>query len=220
MANSRPVVIISAAMSVDGRIATRTGDSGLSSKKDLIRLHKLRSKVDAVLIGTRTLHRDDPLLTVRHVKGRSPVRIILDSEGTISSDSQILKTSAKIPTIIVVSKSISASSLRRLGRFPVEVIVCGTCRISIVQLLKKLALRKINTLLVEGGGATNWDFVRRGLFDKVIITISPRLVGGTDSISLVQGTGFPKIHNSAKLCLDRVQRIQNELVLYYSKTVD
>ena len=76
MANSKPYVILSAAISVDGKIATRTGDSKLSSNQDLHRLHKLRTKVDAIIIGKNTLMRDDPLLTVRYSKGKNPIRII------------------------------------------------------------------------------------------------------------------------------------------------
>ena len=90
MEKYNPYVILSAAISIDGKISTRTKDSKLSSKEDSIRLHKLRSKVDAILIGKNTLLHDDPLLTVRHTKGKNPIRIILDSKGTISMNSKII----------------------------------------------------------------------------------------------------------------------------------
>jgi 2,5-diamino-6-(ribosylamino)-4(3H)-pyrimidinone 5'-phosphate reductase len=106
MEKSRPHIILSAAISVDGKIATKTGDSKLSSKQDSIRLHKLRSKVDAILVGKNTVAIDDPLLTVRHTKGKNPIRIVLDSKGTLSDKSKILQTSDKIKTIIVVSKKL------------------------------------------------------------------------------------------------------------------
>ena len=93
MEKSNPYVILSAAISIDGKISTIAGDSKLSSKEDYIRLHKLRSKVDAILIGKNTLLQDDPLLTVRYTKGKNPIRIILDSKGTISINSRIIKTS-------------------------------------------------------------------------------------------------------------------------------
>ena len=217
MAKSRPTITISATISIDGKIATKTGDSKLSSKKDLIRLHKLRSTMDAILIGTNTLHSDDPLLTVRYVKGKNPTRIILDSKGTISSNSKILKTSKQIHTIIVVSKLISKVNLKRLEKFPVDIIVAGDNKINLKLLLKKLISIKIRTLLVEGGGSVNWDFIKQNLYDKLIITVSPRIIGGTNSISLVQGPGFSKIINSPKLSLEKTQKIQNELVLYYSQ---
>ena len=94
MVKSRPRIILSAAITVDGKIATRTGDSKLSSKKDKIRLHKLRSKVDAILVGRNTVQCDDPRLTVRYVKGKNPIRIILDSQGSISSSSKIITSSS------------------------------------------------------------------------------------------------------------------------------
>lgn len=84
MENSRPRIILSTAISIDGKIATKTNDSKLSSKEDIKRLHKLRSKVDAILVGKNTVSRDDPILTVRYAKGKNPIRIILDSQGTIS----------------------------------------------------------------------------------------------------------------------------------------
>ncbi|MEK0336502.1 MAG: dihydrofolate reductase family protein, partial [Nitrosopumilus sp.] len=90
MEKSKPYVILSAATSIDGKIATRTGDSKLSSKQDSVRLHKLRSKVDAILVGKNTVFRDNPLLTVRYTKGKNPIRIVLDSKGTISKKSKIL----------------------------------------------------------------------------------------------------------------------------------
>ena len=99
MEKSKMYVILSAAISIDGKISTRKNDSKLSSKEDSIRLHKLRSKMDAILIGKNTLLRDDPLLTVRYAKGKNPIRIILDSKGSISKNSKIIKTSDAIPTI-------------------------------------------------------------------------------------------------------------------------
>ena len=83
MEKSKPYVILSAAVSVDGKIATRTGDSKLSSKQDSMRLHKLRSNVDAILVVKNTVSQDNPLLTVRYTKGKKPIRIVLDSKGTI-----------------------------------------------------------------------------------------------------------------------------------------
>ena len=217
MAKSRPYVIMSAAISVDGKIATKTGDSKLSSKQDSIRVHKLRSKVDAILVGKNTILQDDPLLTVRHTRGKNPTRIILDSQGTIPSKSKILKTSNKIPTIIAVSKKITKSNLQRLEKFPVQIIFAGKTSVNIKLLLGKLAAKKIKTVLVEGGGTTNWEFIKLNVFDELIVTLSPFLIGGADSISFVQGDGFAKIVNSPKLHLKKIKRLKNHLVLNYVK---
>ncbi|MCH8323566.1 MAG: 2,5-diamino-6-(ribosylamino)-4(3H)-pyrimidinone 5'-phosphate reductase [Thaumarchaeota archaeon] len=217
MAKSRPHVILSAAISVDGKIATKTGDSNLSSKIDKIRVHKLRSKVDAILIGQNTLRRDDPILSVRYAKGKNPIRIILDSRGKISSKSKIIKTCNKIPTILAVSKNISNKNLQRLKKYPLEIIVTGENKVNLKQLLKQLEKRKIKKLLLEGGGTVNWEFIKQGLFDEIIVTVTPFLIGGTKSISLVQGLGFSKISKSTKLKLKKIKQQKNELVLHYTK---
>jgi len=217
MVKSRPHVILSAAISLDGKIATKNGDSKFSSKLDKIRVHKLRSKVDGILIGTNTLLRDNPILTVRYSKGENPTRIILDSRGTIPSNSRIIKTCKNVPTIIAVSKKITKKNLERLRKYPIDIIISGEKKVNLKQVLKKIVKRKIKKLLVEGGGTVNWELIRQGFFDEVIITVTPFLVGGKDAINLVQGTGFTKIKKSSKLKLKKVVHQKNELVLHYSK---
>ena len=217
MEKSNIHVILSAAISIDGKISTRTNDSKISSKEDSIRLHKLRSKVDAILIGKNTLLQDDPLLTVRHTKGKNPIRVILDSKGTIPITSKIIKTSSEIPTIIVVSKKITDKNLLKLKKLPVEIIISGDNSVNLKLLMKKLSTKKIKTILVEGGGTVNWEFVKNNIFNELIVTLSPYLIGGNDSISFVEGTGFAKITNSPKLKLKSIKRLKNYLVLNYLK---
>jgi 2,5-diamino-6-(ribosylamino)-4(3H)-pyrimidinone 5'-phosphate reductase len=210
-------IILSAAISIDGKIATSSGDSKLSSKKDLIRLHKLRSEVDAILVGKNTVNNDDPLLTVRYNKGKNPVRIILDSGGTISNKSKILKTSNRVKTIIVVSKKITKKNLQKLKISSAEIMITGENQVNIKSLLKKLGKRKIKTILLEGGGTVNWEFVKNNLVDEFFITITPYILGGKNSISLINGKGFDKIKKSPKLKLNGIKRLENDLVLHYSK---
>ena len=217
MEKSKPYIILSAAISIDGKISTVIGDSKFSSNQDYIRLHKLRSKVDAILIGKKTVMQDDPLLTVRYTRGKNPVRIILDSKGTISSKSKILQTSTKVPTIIAVSKKITKSNLDKLHKFPVDVIITGENSVNLKSLLKKLSDKKIATILVEGGGTINWEFVKQNLFDELIITLSPFLIGGNNAISFIQGIGFDKISKSPNLRLKSTKRLKNHLVLNYVK---
>jgi len=217
MEKSRPHIILSAAISIDGKIATRLGDSKLSSKKDKIRIHKLRSKVDAILVGKNTVLRDDPLLTVRYVKGKNPTRIILDSKGTIDASSKILQTSDKVPTIIAVSKNISKSNLKKLKKFPVEIIMSGEDSVNIKSLMNQLNKRKIKNILVEGGGTVNWEFICNNLFDEILITISPFIIGGVDAITFVQGKGFDKIIKSPRLRLNTIKKLENYLILHYTK---
>ena len=217
MEKSNIHVILSAAISIDGKISTRTNDSKISSKEDSIRLHKLRSKVDAILIGKNTLLQDDPLLTVRHTKGKNPIRVILDSKGTIPITSRIIKTSSEIPTIIVVSKKITDVNLSKLKKLPVEIIISGENSVNLKLLMKKLSTKKIKTILVEGGGTVNWEFIKNNIFNELIVTLSPYLIGGNDSISFVEGKGFAKITNSPKLKLKSIKRLKNYLVLNYLK---
>ena len=217
MEKSNPYVILSAAISIDGKISTRTNDSKLSSKEDSIRLHKLRSKVDAILIGKNTLLQDDPLLTVRHTKGKNPIRIILDSKGTIPINSRIIKTSHEIPTIIAVSKKISKVNLLKLKKLPVEIIIIGENFVNLKLLMKKLSNKKIKTVLVEGGGTINWEFIKNNLFNELIVTLCPYLIGGNDATSFIEGKGFAKISNSPNLKLKSIKRLKNYLVLNYIK---
>jgi 2,5-diamino-6-(ribosylamino)-4(3H)-pyrimidinone 5'-phosphate reductase len=215
MGRFRPHVIFSAAITLDGKLATRTGDSKLSSKVDKNRVHKLRSKVDAILIGKNTVKLDDPLLSTHNAKKKNPIRVILDSNATIQNNSRILKTSSKIPTIIAVGERASKKNLRRLEKLPVQIIVCGKHKINIKKLLVMLRKQGIKKILVEGGGETNWSFVKENLTDEVIITITPYLVGGITATTLVDGAGFSTIVKSTKLKLKSVRKMNNEIILHY-----
>src|SRR3989338_9171664 len=143
MAIYRPYIILSAAASLDGKIATKSGDSRFSSGKDKTRVYRLRATVDAIL-------------TVHQVKGKNPIRIILDSRATISTKSRIIKTCNKIPTIIAVSKKAPNKNLEKLRKFPLKIIVSGNNIVNIKKLLKTLWKLKIRKILVEGGGTVTW----------------------------------------------------------------
>tara|TARA_B100001765_G_scaffold1088_1_gene633 strand:- start:129 stop:782 length:654 start_codon:yes stop_codon:yes gene_type:complete len=215
MGRFRPHIIFSAAITLDGKLATRTGDSKLSSRADKNRVHKLRSKVDVILIGKNTAKIDDPVLSVHDTKKKNPIRIILDSNATIHTSSRILETSSKIPTIIVVAKNARKKNLQMLEKFPVQIIVCGKYKVNIKKLLTILRKRGIKKILVEGGGATNWAFVKENLVDEAIITITPYLVGGMTATTLVDGDGFSTIANSIRLKLKNVTKMKNEIILHY-----
>ena len=213
MEKSRPYVILSAAISIDGKIATRTGRSNLSSKKDLVRVHALRKSVDAILIGKNTVNVDNPSLTVRHVKGKNPIRVILDPNGSLSPKSKVIRTAKKTPTILVVSENASRN-LEKLTAKGVQVIRCGKKKINIRKLLQILGKRGIKRIVVEGGGTTNWYFFKEKLVDEIIVTVTPYVLGGSTAVSLVEGIGFENVSNSFKL--KKIKKIQNELVLHYT----
>lgn len=122
-----------------------------------------------------------------------------------------------IPTIIAVSKDISAQNLHRLKKYPLDIIITGNKKVNLKQLLKQLVRRKIKKLLVEGGGIINWEFIKQGFFDEVIVTITPFIIGGKESVTFVEGDGFLKITKSTKLKLKSMTRQKNEIVLHYVK---
>ena len=215
MEKSRPYVILSAAMTLDGKIGKNVTKIKLSSKKDKIRVHRLRAKVDGILIGKNTLDADNPTLSVRYTRGKNPVRILLDSRGTIKSSSKIIQSCNKIPTIVATTSLISKKNLLRLEKFPLEVIKCGKTSVDILRLLKILHKKRIKKILLEGGGTINWSFLKRGLVDELIITIAPYILGGSESVTLVEGSGFKSIFSMKKLNLRKIQKIGNEIVVYY-----
>ncbi len=215
MARSRPYVILNAAMSIDGKIATREGNIGLSSKSDLLRVHKLRSSVDAIIVGKKTVEIDNPLLSVRLIKGRNPIRIVLDPKGDISKNSKLIKTAKKIPTMLIVSEE-APKKTENLSYFGVEVIRCGKNKINLKRLMKILWKKGIRKVLVEGGGATNWYFFYEKLVDEFSITVTPYILGGASTVSFVGGHGFDKIVRQNSFKLMRITRLKNELVLHYS----
>lgn len=212
MEKSRPYVILSAAISIDGKIATRTGRSNLSSKKDLVRVHNLRKSVDAILIGKNTVNVDNPSLTVRHVEGKNPIRIILDPRGRLSLKSKVISTAKKTPTILVVSEN-APKNVEKFVAKGAQVIRCGKKTINIRKLLQILGKRGIKRIVVEGGGTTNWYFFKEKLVDEIIITVTPYVLGGSTAISLVEGVGFENVSNSFKL--KKIRKMQNEIVLHY-----
>jgi 2,5-diamino-6-(ribosylamino)-4(3H)-pyrimidinone 5'-phosphate reductase len=209
-------VTINAAMTLDGKIATARGDSAISSKQDLVRVHRLRAGSDAVVVGVATVLADDPQLTVRHVKGKSPARVIVDSRGRTPEDSRLLKTAGKVRTIIAVTEQAPAGNIDMMENAGAEVIVAGKEQVDLKSLFASLAKMGFRRLLVEGGGELNWSVLSLGLADELIVTVAPRIAGGRLAITLVEGDGFDTIAKGTKLKLSKVERKRDgELVLYY-----
>ena len=217
--NSKLRVTINAAMTVDGKIATTCGNSRISSRRDLIRVHELRSSVDAIMVGISTVLIDNPLLTVRLIKpkkGKNPARIIIDSDGRIPLDSRILKTAHRIATIVVVSERAHDDKIDTLRSTGAMVIIAGRETVDLREAL--LCLRKMGfeNILAEGGGELNWSLLDLGIVDQLIVTVSPKLVGGRSATTLVEGAGYEKISQAINMELKKVHRQNNgELVLFY-----
>jgi 2,5-diamino-6-(ribosylamino)-4(3H)-pyrimidinone 5'-phosphate reductase len=211
-------VSINAAMTIDGKIATNLGDSAISSKQDLRRLHRLRSSVDAIVIGISTVIVDNPRLTVRLVKrcGTSPVRIIVDSTGRIPLDSKILKSASKINTIVAVTSRTSDRRIDKIKSAGAMVIVAGARTVDLKELFCILKKMGFNKILVEGGGELNWSILQLGIVNELMVTVAPRIVGGRTATTLVEGDGYTRISESIKTELIKISRQNNgEVILYY-----
>ena len=213
-------ITVNAAMTVDGKIATSLGDSAISSKEDLLRVHELRASVDGIVVGISTVLADDPRLNVRlaakQVKRKYPVRIIIDSTGKIPLDSRILRTASKIRTIVAVTELAHTDTINKIKKMGAMVIVSGRQRVNlkkVFSIVKKMGIKRI---LVEGGGEINWSLFSLGLVNELIVTIAPKIIGGRQATTLVEGGGYPSVSNGIKLQLKKVQMQNNgELVLYY-----
>jgi 2,5-diamino-6-(ribosylamino)-4(3H)-pyrimidinone 5'-phosphate reductase len=211
-------VLINAAMTIDGKIATNLGDSAISSKQDLRRLHRLRSSVDAIVIGISTVIVDNPRLTVRLVKryGTTPVRIIIDSTGRIPLDSKILKSASKINTIVAVTSRTSDKRIDKIKSAGAMVIVAGSRTVDLKELFCILKKMGFNKILVEGGGELNWSILQLGIVNELMVTVAPRIVGGRTATTLVEGDGYTRISESIKTELIKISRQNNgEIMLYY-----
>lgn len=219
-------VTINGAMTVDGKIATTSGDSKISSREDLLRVHKLRASVDAIVVGISTILGDDPRLTVRLVKGKNPARVIVDSRGRIPIDSQIMHTAPKIRTIVAVTDQAPEEKIRTLEDLGAQVLLISEGKkgqsaavphgVNLKKLFRRLEKMGLRRILVEGGGELNWSLLRLGLVDELIVTIAPKIAGGRLATTLVEGDGFDEIAQGISLQLKRMeQKNAGELVLYY-----
>ena len=211
-------VILNAAMSADGKIATRSGNSSISSIVDLKRVHRLRTTVDAIMIGIQTVLTDNPMLDVRFAKTKkkNPARVIIDSTARISLHSRILKTANEIYTVVAVTTRAPIAKIHKIESTGAQVLVTGEKIVNIRSVFRHLERLGFNRILVEGGGEINWSVLNLGLIDEMIVMISSVLIGGRDAKTLVEGRGFSKVSRAKKMKLLSVERqTQNELVLYY-----
>jgi 2,5-diamino-6-(ribosylamino)-4(3H)-pyrimidinone 5'-phosphate reductase len=226
-------IILNAATSIDGKIATVNRDTKISSILDLKRLHRLRHKSDVILVGISTVINDDPLLTIRYgmnKKGtKNPIRIIIDSKARIPLHSKIVKTANQIETRLVVTSKASSTNLKKLEKRGLKIIMLEQRRedkekgeensaekVDLKKLFNQLEEEGVSNVLVEGGGEINWSIIKNNLFDEIIITISPMIIGGKNAISLVGGEGYKTINESLKVKLSRIQKKSNgEIILHY-----
>lgn len=211
-------VILNAAMSIDGKISTRKNDSAISSKLDLVRVHKLRSTVDGIMIGISTVLGDDPMLNVRYsaTGTKNPTRIIIDSKARIPLNSRIIESSNKIQTIIAVTHNASSRKIKEIQKKGAQVLVYGNGKVNLRNLFQQLEKMGLKKIIVEGGGEINWSVLKLGLVNELVVTISPVVIGGRDAKTLVEGKGFTNISDGIKMKLsNKIIQNENEIVLFY-----
>ncbi len=207
----RPRVTINAAMSVDGKIALADGRGvRISNDDDLRRVHRLRSQVDAILVGVGTVLQDDPKLTVKaeFAEGPNPLRIVLDSDGTTPEKAKVLDASA--PTLVVTALGCQRT-------FPhADVFRCGKDEVDLPALLDHLSKRGVRSLLVEGGSTVIWSFLRHRLADELKVFVASAVLGGRGAPTLAGGEGAPSLEEAARLHLERFSRLGDGVLLEYA----
>ncbi len=214
-----PYVILSAAMTIDGKIASKNGDPEISDEEDWKSVHKLRTEVDAIMVGKGSIIKDNPKLHIKYHDHNGYYRVVLDSNLSIPIESNVVTFKPETyPTIIVTTENAPANKIKIFESKNVEIIKSGKGRrVDVVKLMSILFNKGIKKILLEGGGNLNWSFIKNNLIDELRITIAPWMVGGKDAVSLVEGEGYTKIHESPKYYLTDVNRNNNYLTLNYKK---
>lgn len=200
-----PFVTVKAAMSLDGKIATRTGDSKWITDEPAHRLvHHLRARHDAIMVGIGTVLEDNPLLTVRLPRIKEPLRrlrVIADSRLRCPDDARILNVE-EAPTLIATTPSASSARVESLRKRGVEVEILPADeagRVDLCALMQLLAQRGVTGVLCEGGGTLIAGLIARKLVDKVIFFYAPYLIGGRDAPTAVEGEGFGLVSDCLRL---------------------
>jgi len=214
----KPYVILNSAMTLDGKIATRTGSSEISGPEDLLRVHKLRKEMDAIMVGINTLLADDPRLTVHKVssdKSDNPLRVVTDSKAQTPLNFRILNDEA--PTIIAVSQKASEEKVKSLKEVGdnVDVVLAGEDRVDLTLLMDELAQRGIRSLLLEGGSTLNFSMLQEGLVDEVRVCVAPMIAGGVKSKTLADGEGVAYMKDAYKLRLKKNYKLGKDFILEY-----
>lgn len=214
-----PFVIIKTAESLDGKIATKTMDSRwITSDESRDYSHRLRSEMDAVLVGVNTIIRDNPILTSR--RDKSPIKIVLDSNLRVPESAKIFsKKSPALNIVAILRKSLKVPHiLKKVERFNKKGTLIIACpgknnRIDLEWLLKELAELEISRLLVEGGGDTIAGFLEQGLADKVLFFIAPKIIGGRNAVTSVEGKGVEKISQAIGLKDVKVEMLGRDILI-------
>jgi diaminohydroxyphosphoribosylaminopyrimidine deaminase/5-amino-6-(5-phosphoribosylamino)uracil reductase len=213
----RPLVIFKSAMTLDGKVATRSGDSQwISGESSRARAHRWRAECDAVAIGIHTATIDDPLLTAR-IDGvaRQPSRIVFDSEASLLLDSQLVRSALEVPVVLVCSRAAARTSVDGLRNAGVEVIVTAgeNEAARVASALDELGARGVQSLLLEGGPHLAGAFLEAGEIDEARLFVAPVLVGGREARAAVEGQGVELIGDATRAVHTEVERIDEDVLI-------
>lgn len=218
-----PFVSIKAAVSLDGKIATRTGNSRwISGEESRRRGHELRRAADAIVVGVGTVIKDDPLLNVRlpvlqdKAKTKHPLRLILDTRARIPLTAKVIKENPE-QTVIVTGSDPPAYKVKKLRAAGVRIwtLPLRRGRVSLPALLAKAGEERLSSLLVEGGGEVNAAFLGENLVDKVYLFLAPRIIGGASAPTWVEGEGVDQVVKGSHWRNAGLTELGNDLLLEY-----
>lgn len=213
-----PFVVAKCAATLDGRIATRTGDSRwVTGEKARRFVHRLRHAVDAILVGIGTVRGDNPRLTTRldSQKGVDPVRIVLDTHLSIPLDARILALDSDADTLLITGENAAKAKRKKLQRDGVRIIEqpLEDGRIHLTSLMNRLGSEGITSLLIEGGSTVLASALKSGIVDKVLFFYAPKILGGDDGMPICRGTGAALMKDSIQLKHIRVQRFAEDVMI-------
>lgn len=217
----RPYVVLKTAMSIDGKIATRTGDSKwITGEKARQRVQQMRSEYMGIMAGIGTVAADDPLLNCR-LEGnyRQPVRIVVDSGARIALESRLVQTAKEYPTIVACTGKAEKEKKEALESAGVRILCCAEQegRVDVADLLRLLGEEKIDAVLLEGGGELNYSFIEKGLVDEVCAFIAPKIIGGREAKTPVEGRGFDKMEEVRTWRMMKVENVGEDVLLRLRK---
>ena len=209
-----PFVTLKFACSLDGKIATASGESQwITCAASRQFVHHLRDINDAILIGSGTLLADNPHLTNRISGGKNPLRVIVDSNAKIPIKSNVL-TDKSAKTVIAVTENAPHEKIAAIKDFGAEIITAGANEhVDLKILMNELAKREITSVLVEGGGKINFSMLKNGLVDKIFAFIAPKIIGGENSLTAVEGTGFERLSDAISLKNVTSEQIGDDFLL-------
>ena len=214
--NKRPFVIMKTAMTLDGKIATFTGSSKWITGTEARRyVHIIRDRVSAIMVGSNTVIKDNPFLTTRleEKAGKDPVRIIVDGRGIVPEDSNVFNSHSKAPVILATTYSIDKDKEERLIEKGVKIIKTEGEHVDLELLMDELYKINIDSILLEGGGTLNSYAISSKIVDKVMFFVAPKIVGGKNAVTPVEGCGIDKMEDELEVKNLSIKRYGSDILI-------